>query len=454
MSRSVQQRIKRSRLATVTPPTSNLPAQPIQPTAQENMLGEFRQQGPGRSLGSSFVANLETSVEALWANRTRSILTTLGILIGVAAVIAVLTLTQGIGAYITNIIGNGANLIVVFPGPTNTGGASGGVGSASTLTLRDYQDVSKLPHIAAITPVITTSNQVVYQNQNWTTSVEGVNSDEQAIQSWNLQMGTWFSSQDESQGASVAILGDTVYHNLFDASGQAPIGQEIRIRDQLFRVEGVLAPKGGGFSQDDVIYIPFKTAQIRMNNSIYVSQIVCLADSGQNVQPTQQTIEALLRKNHHLAKDVDDDFQTFTAQQILQQVNTTEALITGLLVGIAAISLTVGGVGIMNIMLVSVTERTWEIGIRMAIGARRSDIRNQFLIEALLLCLVGGVLGLGLGLFAGSIVTKRANFPFVVTPLTIIVPFAVSVAIALLFGLYPAIRASRLDPIVAIRSEE
>jgi putative ABC transport system permease protein len=219
-------------------------------------------------------------------------------------------------------------------------------------------------------------------------------------------------------------------------------------------VEGVLAPKGGGFSQDDVIYIPFKTAQIRMNNSIYVSQIVCLADSGQNVQPTQQTIEALLRKNHHLAKDVDDDFQTFTAQQILQQVNTTEALITGLLVGIAAISLTVGGVGIMNIMLVSVTERTWEIGIRMAIGARRSDIRNQFLIEALLLCLVGGVLGLGLGLFAGSIVTKRANFPFVVTPLTIIVPFAVSVAIALLFGLYPAIRASRLDPIVAIRSEE
>jgi putative ABC transport system permease protein len=450
VSRSVQPRIKRSRLSTVAPSAPP----PPQPTALENMLQEFRQHGPGRSFGSSFSANFETSIEALWANRTRSILTTLGILIGVAAVIAVLTLTQGIGAYITNIIGNGANLIVVFPGATTTGSASGGSGSASTLTVPDYQAVAKLPHVAAITPVITTSSQVVYQNQNWTTSVEGVNSDEQTIQSWNLGMGTWFSSQDESQGTSVAVIGDTVYHNLFDASGQAPIGQAIRIRDQLFRVEGVLSPKGGSFGQDDVVYIPFKTAQIRMNNSIYVSQIVCLADTSNQVQPTQQAIESLLRKNHRLAKNVDDDFQMFTAQQILQSVNTTEALITGLLVGIAAISLTVGGVGIMNIMLVSVTERTWEIGIRMSVGARRSDIRNQFLIEALLLCLIGGILGLGFGLFVGSIVTKRAGFPFVVTPLTIIVPFAVSASIALLFGLYPAIRASRLDPIVAIRSEE
>jgi putative ABC transport system permease protein len=427
---------------------------PSQPTALENMLKEFRQHGPGRRLGSSFGANFETSVEALWANRTRSILTTLGILIGVAAVIAVLTLTQGIGAYITNIIGNGANLIVVFPGATRTGAASGGSGTASTLTLQDSQAVAKLSHISVLTPVITASSQVVYQNQNWTTSIEGVNSDEQTIQSWNLAKGSWFSSQDESQGTAVAVIGDTVYHNLFDASGQAPIGQQIRIRDQLFRVVGVLSPKGGGFSQDDVVYIPFKTAQIRMNNSIYISQIVCLADAGNQVQPMQLAIESLLRSNHHLPKGVDDDFQMFTAQQILQSVNTTEALITGLLVGIAAISLTVGGVGIMNIMLVSVTERTWEIGIRMSIGARRSDIRNQFLIEAVLLCLVGGILGLGFGLLVGSIVTHRAGFPFVVTPLTIIVPFAVSAAIALLFGLYPAIRASRLDPIVAIRSEE
>jgi putative ABC transport system permease protein len=450
VSRSIQPRIKRSPLATVASP--NPP--PAQPTVLENMLKEFQQRGRGPSFGSSFFSNLETSIEALWANRTRSILTTLGILIGVAAVIAVLTLTQGIGAFITNIIGNGANLIVVYPSFSSSGGAAGGVGSASTLTLQDYQDVAKLPHIAEITPVITTSDKVVYQNQNWTTSIDGVNSDEQTIQSWSLAKGTWFSAQDESQGASVAVIGDTVYHNLFDASGQAPIGQNIRIRDQLFRVEGVLSPKGGGFGQDDIIYIPFKTAQIRMNNSIYVSQIVCLADSGNQVVPTQQTIESLLRTNHRLAKNVDDDFQMFTAQQILQRVNTTEALITGLLVGIAAISLTVGGVGIMNIMLVSVTERTWEIGIRMSIGARRGDIRNQFLIEALLLCLVGGVLGLALGLFVGSIVTKQAGFPFVVTPLTVFVPFAVSASIALLFGLYPAIRASRLDPIVAIRSEE
>jgi putative ABC transport system permease protein len=417
------------------------------------MLKEFQQHGRGRSLGSSFIASLEISVEALWANRTRSMLTALGILIGVAAVIAVLILTQGIGAYITNIIGSGANLIVVYPGATTTGAASGGSGSASTLTMQDYQDVAKLSHIAAITPVLTMGDKVVYQNQSWTTSIEGTNTDEQIIQSWNLAKGTWFSAQDASQGTSVAVIGDTVYHNLFDASGQAPIGQDIRIRDQSFRVEGVLASKGS-FSQDDVIFIPFKTAQARANNSIYVSQIICLADLSDQVQPTQQAIESLLRKNHHLAKNANNDFQTFTSQQTLQKSNATESLIIKLLACIAVISLAVAGVGIMNIMLVSVTERTWEIGIRMSVGARGSDIRDQFLFEALLLCLVGGVLGLGFGLFAGSIVTHRDGLPFIVTPLTIIVPFAVSVAIALLFGLYPAIRASRLDPIVAIRSEE
>jgi len=417
------------------------------------MLKEFQQHGRGRSLGSSFIANLEISVEALWANRTRSMLTALGILVGVAAVIAVLTLTQGVGAYITNIIGSGANLIVVYPGATTTGAASGSSGSVSTLTVQDYQDVVKLSHIAAITPVLTINDKVVYQNQSWNTSIEGVNTDEQVTQSWNLAEGTWFSTQDESQGTSVAVIGDTVYHNLFDASGQAPIGQDIRIHDQFFRVEGVLAPKGS-FSQDDVIYIPFKTAQALTNNSTYVSQIICLTDLSDQVQPTQQAIESLLRTNHRLAKNANDDFQTFTAQQIFQKSNATESLIIKLLACIAVISLAVAGVGIMNIMLVSVTERTWEIGIRMSVGARRSDIRNQFLTEALLLCLVGGVLGLGCGLLVGFIVTHRDGFLFIVTPLTIIVPFAVSVAIALLFGVYPAIRASRLDPIAAIRSEE
>jgi putative ABC transport system permease protein len=449
VSRSIQQRIKRSRLSTVTPPT---PAPP-RPAPLGNMLKEFQQHGRGRSLGSSFIASLEISVEALWANRMRSMLTALGILIGVAAVIAVMTLTQGIGAYITNLIGSGANLIVVYPGATTTGAASGGSGAVSALTLQDYQDVSKLPHIAAITPVLTMSDKVVYQNQSWITSIEGVTTDEQVIQGWNLAKGTWFSAQDASQGAPVVVIGDTVYHNLFDASGQAPIGQDIRIRDQSFRVEGVLAPRGS-FSQDDVIFIPFKTAQARMNNPTYVSQITCLADLSDQVQPTQLAIESLLRKNHHLAKNANDDFQTFTTQQILQKSNATESLITKLLAGVAIISLAVGGVGIMNIMLVSVTERTWEIGIRMSVGARRSDIRSQFLIEALLLCLVGGILGLGFGLFAGAIVTNRDGFPFIVTPLTVTVPFVVSVSIALLFGLYPAIRASRLDPIVAIRSEE
>jgi putative ABC transport system permease protein len=249
------------------------------------------------------------------------------------------------------------------------------------------------------------------------------------------------------------VIGDTVYHNLFDASGQAPIGQDIHIRDQIFRVEGVLASKGS-FSQDDVIFIPFKAAQALTNSSTYVSQITCLADLGDQVQPTEQAIESLLRENHHLAKNANDDFQMFTAQQIFQKSDATESLIIKLLACIAVISLALGGVGIMNIMLVSVTARTWEIGICMSVGARRSDIRNQFLTEALLLCLVGAVLGLVCGLCVGSIVTHRDGFPFIVTPLTIIMPFVVSVSIALLFGLYPAIRASRLDPIAAIRSED
>ncbi len=438
--------------ATPSPmPAQVAPGLPAQVSPLQSMLRELRVRGPRPGLFRMMGANFESAVEALWANGTRSFLTALGIFIGVGAVVAALTLTQGVSAYVTNELASLGNAIIIFPGTSIKGGVSQTV--ASTLTTLDAQEIATLPHVTSASPFIITSDQTVYGRQNWSTQIEGVNSDLQVIQNWSVSQGSWFSSSDADTGASVAVLGDTVYHNLFDTSGDSPINKTIRIRNQVFRVVGVLAPQGGAISQDDVVFIPLKVAQIRLKNTTTVDQIEVQADTAGSVQPVAASITSLLRKNHRIQGD-NDDFTAFTFTQILQNVNTSETILTALLVGIAAISLTVGGIGIMNIMLVSVTERTWEIGIRMAIGARRGDILNQFLIEAVLLCLVGGVIGLGLGLLIGWGVVKASQLPFVITTVTIVVPFAVASSIALLFGLYPAIRAARLDPIVAIRSEE
>lgn len=436
----------------VTP--SPMPAQvaleqPAQVSPLQSMLRELRVRGPRPGLFRMMGANFESALEALGANFTRSFLTALGIFIGVGAVVAALTLTQGVSAYVTNQLASLGNSVIIFPGTSNRSGVS--QSTLSTLTVTDAQDIAKIPHVTSASPFIITSDQIVYGRQNWTTQIEGVNPEIENIQNWSVVQGTWFSADEAEHGDKVAVLGDTVYHNLFDTSGNNPINASIRVRDQIFRVVGVLAPQGVG--QDDVIFIPIKVAQVRLKNTTTVDQIQVQADTADNVQPVAGAITSLLRKNHRIQGD-NDDFNTFTFTQILQQVNTSEAILTALLVGIAAISLTVGGIGIMNIMLVSVTERTWEIGIRMAIGARRSDILNQFLIEAVLLCLVGGLIGLGLGLLIGWGVVKASGLPFVITTVTLAVPFAVASSIALLFGLYPAIRASRLDPIVAIRSEE
>ena len=311
-----------------------------------------------------------------------------------------------------------------------------------------------IPHLASVSPIITVSSQAVFGNQNWSTQIEGVGTDYLTIQNLKVAQGTWFSSSDEDSAASVAILGDTVVHNLFDASGVNPIGQSIRIGSAIFRVEGTLQPQGGSFSQDDVIYVPLQTAQIRLKNLPTVDQIQAQADSTDNVGQTAEAITTILRHNHHILPGATDDFTVMTFTQFLQRAGASTQILTALLVGIAAISLTVGGIGIMNIMLVSVVERTWEIGIRMSIGARRRDIRSQFLIEAILLCLIGGLVGLLLGLLIGWAVTRASQLPFVVTPVTLLLPFCVSTGIAIVFGLYPAIRASHLDPIEALRTEE
>ncbi len=401
--------------------------------------------------GSTLAANVGSALGALWANRLRSFLTMLGIFIGVASVIAALTITQGADAYFNAQINSIGTLVSVSSGAGSKGGVSQGAGSLSTLTLHDAQTLAHLPHVMNASPLILSNEQVVNGNQLLSTLVEGVTANFQTIQQLQLAQGAWFSSLDESSGSQVAVIGYAAAGQFFGSSD--PLGQQIRIRGQKYRVIGVIALQGS-IGSDTAIYIPLKTAQIRLKNTPTVDQIFVQADSVSNVNQVAQDATAQLRQNHHLSANRAEDFDVTAFTQFLSRANQGNQILFYLLVGIAAISLTVGGVGIMNIMLVSVTERTWEIGIRMSIGARRRDIRNQFLIEALLLCLFGGVIGLFLGLLIGNALTNGFGVPFVVTPVTLIVPFAVSAVIALVFGLYPAIRASQLDPILAIRIDE
>ncbi len=384
----------------------------------------------------------------------RTLLTSLGIFIGVAAVIAALTLTQGVSSFINGSISSlGTNVITVAPGSSSNRGALGGSGTTQSLTPADATALLKIRHVTAVSAIITVNSQVVYGNQNWNTNVEGVNTSYQDIQSWDMAEGTWFSTTDDRAGRAVALLGQTVAHSLFDASGTDPIGQTIRIRDQLYRVIGVLAAKGGSFNQDDVVFIPLTTSLTRLKNSTYVDQIQVQIDDSSNVNQVQTDLTTILERLHHIPSGSPDDFRAVSSSQLLKTAQQFTQLLTLLLVGIAAISLTVGGIGIMNIMIVSVTERTREIGIRMSIGARRSDIRNQFLIEALALSLFGGIMGMLIGFLLGFVVTKLTGLPFVISLTSILLPFLVSAAIGVTFGLYPAIRASKLDPIVALRTD-
>lgn len=419
-------------------------------SALENMLRQLRikQRRPGSTLGAS----LGSGLSALWSNRTRSFLTMLGIFIGVAAVVASMTLTQSVSAYFTTIIeGLGANTILIEPGSNNSRGVVSKQ-SQHSLTLKDVQSIQRVNHVSAISPVVTTGSQVVYGGQNWKTRIWGVSESFASIENWEVNQGVWFSEADETGAQTVAVLGDTVAKNIFGASGVNPIGQKIRIGQGIYRVVGTLTPKGG-FNQDDVIYIPFNTAMNRLgfNGTPSIEGIQLLVDSADNVTVTEQAVTMTLEQNHHIRAGQPDDFQIITSEQLLQQVQQETAIISILLVGVAAISLTVGGIGIMNIMLVSVTQRTREIGIRMSIGARKVDIRNQFLVEAVVLCLLGGGAGLLGGLLGGIAMTSAFGMSVVISMVTIITPFVVSTAIALIFGTYPAVRASRLDPVVALR---
>jgi len=426
----------------------------ISPPASPTMPSPSRLQPRGRGL--LIGANFRTALKALRANQLRSFLTTLGVIIGVAAVIAIVTLTQGVSVTLNQrLAGLGTNVLVIQSGSASRNGAFQGEGTAQTLTMSDVQALTPIPHVANISPVISVGAQAIYGNHNWNTQVQGVYPAYQSLQNWQLARGAWFSTGDQLGAAPVAVIGQTVVDNLFTPAGIDPIGQTIRINNQLFRVVGTLQSKGSsGFGNaDDVIFVPSTAAQDRLKNSLYVDQIQIQVDSSTNVAQVQQNVTTTLEKQHHIAAGATDDFRVLNANQLLQTAQQTTTLLTALLVGIAAISLTVGGIGIMNIMLVSVTERIREIGIRMAVGARRSDIRNQFLIEAVVLSVIGGVIGILIGLLAGLGISAALGLPLVVSPLAILIAFGVAAIIGIGFGLYPAVRAARLDPIVALRTE-
>jgi len=418
------------------------PAPVVPSTPGENL--------PGGRRGLLVGANLRAAFKALQANGLRSFLTMLGIIIGVAAVIAAVTLTAGVSANVTQRFTTlGTNVLTVVPSTTTGGVLLAGL--TSPLTVDDGTAVAAVAHVTAVSPVVNSNGQVLYGGQNWRPHLLGVYPSYQNIQNWQIAEGSWFSAGDELAAVPDVVVGSTAVQNLFGPTGADPIGKTIRINGQVFHVVGTLQPKG--INLDDSIFMPFSTYQQRINNSPFLNQIQVQADNVNNVAQVQQDITALLEQRHHIQPGVPDDFSVNSVLQFIQQAQQEIALLTSVFVGIAAVSLTAGGIGIMNIMLVSVSERTREIGIRMAVGGRKSDIRNQFLVEALTLSAVGGLFGILLGLFVGYQIVASIGVSFVVNPAIILLAVGVAAFTGIAFGLYPAIRASNLDPIVALRRE-
>jgi putative ABC transport system permease protein len=401
-------------------------------------------------------ASLSSALEALWSNRLRSLLTILGVIVGVAAVIVAVTITEGTSASINSrVAGLGTNTLTINSGAAVSGGASQGIGTEQSLTQGNATAIASVSHVVNVTPIKSVSAQLVYSGQNWSTRAEGVYPSYQSIGNWQLAEGSWYTQADEDAGTPVVVLGQTTEQNLFTGVADDPVGQTILINSQPFRVVGVLQPKGtsAAVNQDDVAFVPFSAAATRLKNTPYVDQIQVQVDNANDVATAEASITSLLERLHNIPPAGADDFQIRSSDQLVQTAQSFSQTLTYLLIGIAAVSLLVGGIGIMNIMLVSVTERTREIGIRMAVGARRGDVRNQFLIEALTLSAAGGIIGIVLGAVGGYIMTRVFSLPFAPSLLSIVLAFGVSAAIGVCFGFYPAVRASRLDPIVALHTD-
>jgi putative ABC transport system permease protein len=386
----------------------------------------------------------------------RSFLTMLGIIIGVGAVIAMLAIGQGAEFSVKQQISSlGTNVLIVFPGSQQTGGLRMGAGTVTTLTEEDAWAIQKeCPAVAFVSPGARSGGQVIAGNLNWGTSIEGTGADYLEIRSWAVEYGEFYSEQDIKAAAKVCILGKTVADALFPES--TPVGQNVRIRNVPFKVLGVLSKKGQnamGMDQDDIILAPYTTVLRRLSHFPYLRQVLVSATSPSSIGAAQTQITELLRMRHKIAPYDADDFTIRNQSDLAATATATTEILTILLASIASVSLLVGGIGIMNIMLVSVTERTREIGIRMSVGARGRDILTQFLIEALVLSLLGGIIGILLGVGGSVAISAFAKWPTIITVFSILLSFGFSIAIGIFFGFYPARKAALLNPIDALRYE-
>ncbi|MEW6714013.1 MAG: ABC transporter permease [Nitrospirota bacterium] len=407
----------------------------------------------------NITSTLKISLRALRVNKMRSALTMLGVIIGVGAVIAMLAVGAGASRQIEEQIASiGSNLIMVVPGATSAGGVRFGSGTQSTLSLDDAEAIQKeASGVSYVAPVHSGTAQVVYGSQNWSTGITGTTANMLFVRDWPLSAGRPFTEQDVKSASKVCLIGQTIVDNLF--GGINPIGQVIRIKNLPFTVIGVLEAKGqdfGGHDQDDTIYVPITTSQKKLFGTPFpgmVRMIMVKAKSAEELDTAQSQINELLRQRHHIGQKQENDFTVRNLTQMLKMAEESTKVMTILLGAIASVSLLVGGIGIMNIMLVSVTERTREIGIRMAIGAKAWDIRLQFIIEALTLSFIGGVIGIAAGISTAEILSSLAGWTVTVTPFSILLAFVFSGLVGIFFGFYPAYKASLLDPIDALRYE-
>ena len=399
---------------------------------------------------------LRMALRSILKNKMRTTLTMLGIVIGVGAVIIMVAIGNGAQAQIKRQISNlGTNLIVVTAGSTAQGGASQGAQSFNRLTVDDVKAIKQQATLlAAVSPVIVTRTQVVGGAGNWRAEVNGVSTDYLTIRDWAVSSGALFTDEDVNAKHTVVLLGATVAKNLF-ADGE-PVGSEIRLGKTPFTVIGVLASKGqtaNGSDQDDVVLVPYTTAQTRLNGFSFLAQILASAVGPSQLAPAQEEIKGIMRDAHGIARGGLDDFTVRDQTAIAQAATSTSSIMTSLLAAIASVSLVVGGIGIMNIMLVSVTERTREIGIRMAIGARGSDVLLQFLVESIVMCLLGGLVGLGVGAGGAQLVARITGWSIETPVSAVFLAVGFSAAVGIFFGFYPARKAAALDPIQALRFE-
>jgi putative ABC transport system permease protein len=403
---------------------------------------------------------LLSALRILRRNPLRAGLTMLGIIIGIGAVVAMVSLGQGATASVQAEISSlGTNVLILVPGATTVGGVRGGLGSISTLTVEDAEDIEK--RVASVTAVMYATRsvlQVIRDNKNWSTIVLGTTPVFPDIRSWPIAEGNFFTQSDMDSAAKVVVLGKTAVQNLFEA-GEEVVGSEIRIRNVSLRVIGVLAPKGQsitGQDQDDFVVLPFSTAERKVLGTKFlgtVGIILVATHTRHEIPAVADDIKDLLRAKHRLHQTEEDDFTIRTMEDIAKTIAGTSQTMMFMLMSIASISLIVGGIGIMNILLVSVTERTREIGLRMAVGAKRAHILLQFLIEAIIMTAIGGVLGVAAGIGISLLLTTMIGWPTIINTEAVVAAFLFSVVVGLFFGLYPANKASKLNPIEALRYE-